>query len=257
MGPGTGGVAAGADMTPSSHYVRAGPSRNRKRGCGSDLRANGSVETAETTRRRAALAMVAVCVALLGACSSSQGSPTTTPSTSTTAAAATPSAQRYLLRVMDLPPGWTLDNTPRTMSDSCYDDPLTRVPSTSYSHVNFTRSGGLPQLAQELSVFTSSQSAASGFSTVKGTLDGCKSFTETLNTETISGTLGPAPSPVYGNRSTAYDATLTVEGQTINQGFVMIQKGRIVTIVALGNQGAADPTTLYGFVNRAVGRLPS
>ncbi len=68
-------------------------------------------------------------------------------------------------------------------------------------------------MAEELAQFTSTRSAASGFGIVKGTLDGCKSFSETVNTETISGTLGAVPSPGHGDMSATYVAVLTVAGE--------------------------------------------
>ncbi len=203
---------------------------------------------------------------LLAACSSSgSSSPTTSkaaarPSIPTSSVPVTtttvPSAQQYLLSISDLPTGWSVDNTQQSATDSCYYDPLTKVPSASYAHAAFAEGGNVPELVEELAVFTSPSAASSAFTTIKHTLDGCTQFNETSNSETITGTMGAMSSPSYGNKSTAYDATLNVEGETLNQGFVVVQKGPFVVAVALGDIGSVDSDTLQGFVAQGVGKLP-
>ena len=78
-----------------------------------------------------------------------------------------------------------------------------------------------------------------------------------MNTETISGTLGAVPSPGHGDMSATYVAVLTVAGRTIDQGFVLVQRGRSLMIVALADSGALDVNTLQGLVNQATAKLPS
>jgi hypothetical protein len=199
-------------------------------------------------RRRLVIGAIATCAVLLSACSSGGGAP---------APAAGSNARQYLLRNTDLPAGWVVDNSPRSPSRSCYDQPLTKVASQSYGHANFAQAGGLPQLAEELADFTSSEAAAAGFRAVKGTLDGCQTFTETVNTETISGTLAGVPSTGHGDQSAAYDAKLTVGGRAVNQEFVLVQQGRSLVLVALADSSPPNSGTLQGFVDQATGKLPT
>ncbi len=200
-------------------------------------------------RRRQVIGAATTGVALLAAACSSSSAPTT--------ASTAPSAQQYLLRNGDLPTGWTLDNTAPSPSDSCYYEPLSKVPSQSYAHVNFAQAGGLPQLAEELALFPTARAAASGFTVAKADLDGCKTFTETVNTETISGSLNTVPSSAHGANSAAYDAMLTIGGRPINQGFLLVQQGRGVIIVALAGTGPLDSVALQGYVDQATAKLPS
>jgi len=157
-----------------------------------------------------------------------------------------------LLAITDLPTGWSVDNTPQTASVSCYTNPLARVPSTAYAHVSFAQGGGTPILAEELGFYSSGPSA---FTKITGTLNGCKTFTETNKGETVNGVMGPMSSPNYGDQSAAYDATLTIQGTSVNQGFVMVRKGNFITLVALGDIGSLDATKLQQFVNQAVTKV--
>jgi hypothetical protein len=69
--------------------------------------------------------------------------------------------------------------------------------------------------------------------------------------------MGPMSSPTYGDQSAAYDATLTIQGVDVNQGFVMVRKGNYITLIALGDIGSLDAPTMQGFVNQAVTKIPS
>lgn len=89
------------------------------------------------------------------------------------------------------------------------------------------------------------------------TLNTCKTFTETSKGQVVNGVMGPMSSPTYGDQSAAYDATLTVQGVDVNQGFVMVRKGNYITLIALGDIGSLDAPTMQGFVNQAVTKIPS
>ncbi|HEX3461747.1 MAG TPA: hypothetical protein VHT49_12640 [Acidimicrobiales bacterium] len=158
-----------------------------------------------------------------------------------------------MLSITDLPSGWSVDNSPHNASSSCYSNPLTKVASTSYTHADFAKGGSLPSLSEELGTYSSSTTA---FSTIASTLNGCKSFNETSGTESISGTMGPMSAPTYGDQSAAWTATLTIQGVDANQGFVMVRKGSYLMIVALGDIGALDNSTLQGFVAQALAKVP-
>jgi len=129
-----------------------------------------------------------------------------------------------------------------------------QVASTAYANINFAQGGSLPELAQELGLYASGPSA---FATVTKTLNTCKTFTETSKGQVVNGVMGPMSSPTYGDQSAAYDATLTVQGVDVNQGFVMVRKGNYITLIALGDIGSLDAPTMQGFVNQAVTKIPS
>jgi uncharacterized protein YceK len=213
---------------------------------------------------RRTIVLVIAALALAG-CGTAASEPATTVvhRTTTTAPAVTtttvslPQAQTYLLAITDLPSGWSVDNANITQPTSCYSDPLTKVTSSSYAHVDFAQGGSLPELVQELAVFPSTTAAASAYHTITTTLNGCKSFSETVDTETIHGNLGVMSSPTYGSQSSAYDATLTIQGESVNQGFVVAQQGQFVDAVALGDIGSLDTDTLQGFVGQAMAKLPA
>ena len=200
--------------------------------------------------------------ALAGCSSGTSSAPSTTsakPTTTTTSLSGTTttavptSVQPYLLAVTDLPTGWTVDNSQVTPPSSCYSNPLTKVPSVAYATDKFTQGGTTPELVEELGYYTS---ATNDFATIKGTLDACKTFTETVGGTTASGVLGAMSFPSYGNQSAAYVATITAEGTTLNQGFVIAQKGNYLVIVALGDIGTFDQGSLQQFTAQALSKVP-
>ena len=216
----------------------------------------------KTSRLVAIAGISLIGVAFVGCSSgsSSSGPPTTsrprttttlTPPTTTTAVPT--SLQPYLLAVTDLPTGWAVDNSPTSPAPSCYSNPLTKVPSVAYTDAKFTQGGSTPVLIEQLGYYTA---ATNDFATIKGRLDACKSFTETEGGTTASGVLGAMSFPSYGNQSAAYVATITVEGTTLNQGFVVAQKGNYLVIVALGDIGTFDQVSLQQFTAQALGKIP-
>jgi hypothetical protein len=158
-----------------------------------------------------------------------------------------------VLAVKDLPSGWSVNNTAHDNSPSCYTNPLEQVPSTSYAKANFAKGGSLPALSEELGTFAS---AAGSLATLIKSLNACKSFTVTSNGQSVSGTMGAASSPTYGDQSAAWTATLTLQGIDVNQGFVIVRKGNYLMLVALGDIGAVDTPSLQGFVAQALNKLP-
>lgn len=211
-----------------------------------------------TMRYKRLIAIGAVALAL-GACSSSPASKalsttSTTGGGPTTTTTPSPNVQPLLLSITDLPTGWSVDNTPQSSSTSCYTNPLAQVSSRSYAHIDFAQGGGLPELAEELGYYAS---GLSSFATISKTLNSCKTFTETSKGQVITGSMGVMSSPTYGDQSAAYDATLTIQGVDVNQGFVMVLRGNYITLVALGDIGSLDTPTLQGFVNQAVGKIPA
>ena len=176
---------------------------------------------------------------------------TTAPATSTTGA---PGIQSLALTVTDLPTGWSVDSTSETHSDTCYSDPLTKVPSTSYTSVRFTQGGTTPVLAQELGVYANPTQA---FTAITSTLNDCHAFTETVSGTSASGTLGAMSFPTVGDQSAAYTANIQAEGVTLVQGFVVVRKGPYLTAVALGDIGSLDTTSLQQFVTQALGKVPA
>jgi hypothetical protein len=200
------------------------------------------------------IALSVVVLALAG-CSAKSATPAQVgASVTTTTTAPAPDLRPLLLAVSDLPTGWAVDNTPQSASTSCYTNPLKQVASTAYANINFAQGGSLPELAQELGLYASGPSA---FATVTKTLNTCKTFTETSKGQVVNGVMGPMSSPTYGDQSAAYDATLTIQGVDVNQGFVMVRKGNYITLIALGDIGSLDAPTMQGFVNQAVTKIPS
>jgi len=166
----------------------------------------------------------------------------------------TPKASAFLLTISALPTGWNVDNSTPDNSTTCYSDPVTKVPSLSYAHVDFQQGGSFPALTEELGYFANPKKA---FATISSTLNGCMHFTETASGQTVQGTMGQMSSPSYGDQSAAWDATLTVEGETVNQGLVMARKGSFIALVAIGDLGSISDDGLQGFMSQAMGKVPA
>jgi hypothetical protein len=205
------------------------------------------------------IAIAGTALVLAGCPSGATSSPTTKPAPTTTAAHVTttttaPKVQPYLLAITDLPTGWAVDNSTVAPASSCHSNPLTKVPSLSYSTDKFDQGGSTPELIEELGYFTD---GAAAFSTINATLASCSQFTEQVGDQTVTGTMGVMSSPTYGDQSGAYTAELTIQGVSEAQGFVVVRKGNYVVAVALGDIGSVDTGTLDGFVGQALGKLPA
>ena len=176
--------------------------------------------------------------------------------TTTTTTAPLVSAQSLLLTVDQLPSGWSVNNTVIPHSSNCYADPLLKVPQISYGTITFAQGGTAPELVEDVGSYTS---PAAAFATIKSTLDGCTSFTETANTLNVTGTMGAMSFPAYGNESAAYTATLNdaADSVTLEQGIVVAQKGRYIVALALGDLGSVDTEQLQQFMTTALAKVPS
>ncbi len=93
------------------------------------------------------------------------------------------------------------------------------------------------------------------FFAARVTADACTSVKTTVGGESVSGTVGPAVFPPFGDQSAAYTANLTVQGQAVTQDIVLVQKGNYLVAVALADTGAVNTTELDGFVTQAVAKV--
>ena len=121
--------------------------------------------------------------------------------------------------------------------------------------MQFAQGGVDPVLVEEVGAYASSTTA---FATIKHTLDGCTSFTETANTLTVTGTLGAMSAPTYGDESTAYTASLSEASDdiTLEQGIIMAKKGPYIVALALGDVGPVDTDQLEQFMTTALAKVP-
>jgi hypothetical protein len=217
--------------------------------------------TARTKGRALGCAAIAVIVALAAGCGgSSSSSATTTPSGRSgpvhpaTTTTGTPPASQLVLTVNDLPIGWAIDNSPpATAADSCFHDPLTKVPTTSYAEANFAYPGGHPIVVQKVGIYASS---ARAFQAITASLHKCTSFRETMTTTgafaVSPGAMGKMPFPTFGTESAAYVVGETVRGVDAVQIFVIARQGNALDEVGLVDVGSVDDAPLAKLVRIAV-----
>lgn len=177
------------------------------------------------------------------------------PSTTTTTTAPLATAQSLLLTVDQMPSGWSVNNTVTPHSANCYADPLLKVPQITYGTVAFVQGGTAPELVEDIGSY---DSPAAAFASIKSTMDGCTSFTETANTLSVTGSMGAMSAPTYGDQSTAYTATLNeaADGITLEQGIVIARKGAYIVALALGDLGSVDTDQLKEFMTTALAKVP-
>ena len=211
--------------------------------------------------RRSGVGALCVVGLLAAGCSTASSSPAgsvrttvATTATTTTTTAPPPSPQSLLLTLQELPPGWATSNSIGGPSTSCYSDPVDKVPSVAYAHVDFAQGGDVPVLAEEIGLFAS---AAAAYRQIDDILNACHSFTETAGSTTVSGTLSPTSTLSFGQQSAAWTASISDDGIDINQGFILAQKGPYLVLVALGDTGPVDTPTLDGFMDQAIAKVPS
>ncbi|HXA31724.1 MAG TPA: hypothetical protein VNV87_05665 [Acidimicrobiales bacterium] len=162
--------------------------------------------------------------------------------------------QSSLLTIGNLPPGWSKTNASSPTTKSCYSNPIWKVPYTAKARAAFQMNSSVPQLVELLASYPNAHAA---YLQVVASLNRCSRFTETVQGQKVTGTMSPVSNQRFGNESSSYTATLTVQGTQIDQEFVIARKGSTLAAVAVSDYGAVDGQLLTGLTTKAVRRIPA
>jgi len=157
-----------------------------------------------------------------------------------------------LLKVSNLPTGWSVDSSSSSPTDQ---DCLSSLKSSFKHEVKATAAfvnGSLPALQETIE---SGPGIDARFATFVKTLNKCKSVEYSSGGETVHGTMGAMSFPKVGSRSNAFAASLTVQGINAGADIVLFQVGSIIGDVVYEDLGVPDIEELQGFVEEAIAKL--
>jgi hypothetical protein len=176
----------------------------------------------------------------------------------TTSAGAVTKAQLHskALSLSNLPTGWTVDNSNSSNSSiggGCLAGvkKLPRKKGAVQISVQY-EDGQLPQLAELLAAGPGS---LAGYNYLNHILEGCKHFTIFQSGRNVQVTVGAMSFPQYGNATSAYGLTFSVEGVNAGFDFVLFRVGSIVGLMEYGDIGQPDPDQLQTFMTAAVNKI--
>jgi hypothetical protein len=162
--------------------------------------------------------------------------------------------QSSLLTIGNLPPGWSKTNASSPTTKSCYSNPIWKVPYAAKARAAFQMNSSVPQLVELLASYPNAHAA---YLQVVGNLNRCSRFSETVQGQKVTGSMSPVSNQRFGNESSSYTASLTVQGTQIDQEFVIARKGSTLAAVAVSDYGAVDGQLLNELTTKAVRRIPA
>ena len=157
-----------------------------------------------------------------------------------------------LLTLSDLPALWSVDHYKQTTSKSCDSGSFSNLRAIAKAHVIFDYQNGLPELGEQLVL---SKSAPSAYAAISHRLNSCHKFTEVAGGQIDHGTISGMSAPKFGNQSTAYEASVVVEGVPIKEGIILVRDGRYLVELAVGSKGALDTGLLHRMTSLALTKL--
>jgi len=229
-------------------------------------------------KRRLALTLLALTsIAAANACSSGSGGQSQTkptPSISTPPSAADLKLARLLVRVTDLPKGYTKDTAAlgTSLSVSRTDSTcaqhfsrLNRLESaatihpTSHARVSFSKASTGPFIRASALHYSNAAEAGKIVSAVRSVFNGCPSFTSTnpATKSQVSVTLQPLTFPHLGNEIAATAAQIVSPTRTVLADLVFVRTDTSVAFVAALSSTSIDTAALKDAVRAEVQRLAS
>jgi hypothetical protein len=146
-------------------------------------------------------------------------------STPAFASAATAKPASMLLTISQMPVGWSVDNSAGGSGSVGCLNLSKRFDAFPHAVVSFDASGGLPELAESVYM---PPSARTLMNQVIKVIAACPRFTGNLSGKRVTGSVGAMSFPRIGDDSVAYSVTLTVEGVTFYDDFVLARRGNVL-----------------------------
>lgn len=149
----------------------------------------------------------------------------------TSASASTPKLSSELLRVNQMPTGWSVDNSSSGSGVGCLAAILEPkdIKQTSHVGVDFDDNDNTPLVAEKLATFTNAKTA---YKKIVATLNGCKRVSGTSGRTKATGTVGQMSFPYYGNASAAFSVSLVTLGTTFGEDLLIVRKGNVIMGIA-------------------------
>ena len=172
---------------------------------------------------------------------------------STVASASTPNLSAKLLGIGQMPTGWAVYNEPSN-GLGCLASILEPkgIKQTASASVEFENNGNVPAVVERLATFSN---AKTGYQKIVANLNACKRLSGTTGGQKFSGTVGQASFPHYGNASAAFEASFTIQSESIAEDIVIVREGSIVMGIDEGDLPPVDTSQFQGFIAKALKKL--
>lgn len=161
-----------------------------------------------------------------------------------------------LLRLDEMPIGWTAEGSGGGSSFGCLTNPLAPrgLKVTAHATASFGRRSGLPELSEGLATYKIPAKRA--FARVDAVLTSCKHVMATSGGTTVRVTIGSMSFPHLGAESAAFYISVSASGITAEGYLIIARKGRILLGLTEGGLTSPDVRQFYRFVKLALSRLP-
>jgi hypothetical protein len=169
----------------------------------------------------------------------------------------TPSAKAKLLKLSDLPSGWSVNNAKPDSSgglegSSCLSGLKTTPSGGNKASASFTE-GQEPELNEVLAV---GPNEIQRYRKLNKALASCRSITvSTGGLNSAKGTVGAMSFPTIGKQTHAYSIQFTIQGINLGVDIVLFRAGKYVGAIEYLDLGTPDVDDLQALVQKAVDRI--
>lgn len=165
-----------------------------------------------------------------------------------------------LLTVSELPSGWAIDNSSDSGSAStppCLTNLKSTLTTTDKAEISFVKGTSFPDFDQQLGYFGTATSALAQYRAGSGILNNCKDVSFTSDGHQYTGSIGQLSFPTLGQRSTAWQLTISAEGFTFGVDAVLVQKGPELSFLLFFDLGSVEISEFLPLARKAVAKMPA
>lgn len=164
---------------------------------------------------------------------------------------ATPAISSQLLRLGQMPIGWTAADIAGVVQIKCLNEVLAPVSAGSKVAALVTYESGdlLPALTEKIGA---SSTSASTYQRDVATVLGCKHVVGDVDGTRVVATIRPMSFPHFGSSSAAFLSTISLQGVNASIDVVIIRKLNFVLMLAETDVSRVNVNQLRGFAVKAV-----
>lgn len=202
--------------------------------------------TSKRTRQRVAVGALVLAATL-----------SASPAVAGTSSAKKHSLASMLLRIGQLPVGWSTASSSSSSGVGCLASVLepTGFKQTASASASFVDNGNVPAINEKLATYR--QPARAAYRKIVATLDHCKNIKGSNGGQHASGTIGQMSFPKLGNQSAAFDINLTISGTSAGADLIVARVGSVVLGVEEIDLGSPDISQFERYARLAVTKLRS
>jgi hypothetical protein len=168
-------------------------------------------------------------------------------------AASTLPISSKVLKLSDLPAGWSVDNSSSGATIIPCLANLKKVPKgVPRASVSYRQASSVPELGETLETGPGSINRWNAFN--RG-FSKCKTFSVKQNGKTATGTVGAMSFPKVGDQSSAYAMTLLTQGVTLGIDIILFRVGSYVGDLLYADLGSPDLSRVQSLTTEAIAKI--